>query len=556
MLKNLHISNYALIEKLDINFPEGFSVITGETGAGKSIILGALGLLLGGRADAKAIKTGASKCCVEGTFDVKKLDLSAFFEENDIDFDGEECIIRREVNAAGKSRAFVNDSPVSLAKVKEVCQAVIDIHSQHQNLLMGNEMFLTDTLDTIAGNKSIFEHYQQAYKLWIAVRKELEELKAQAEKDRTDNDYLQFQLQQLVDANLQEGEQEDLEQESETLGHAEEIKEALFQAANALSENDNEQSPVSRLKQGIQTLEGIAKVSNTASLLAERLESIRIELEDISSELERAVDRIEFDPERLAFVDDRLGLIYDLEKRHHVENISQLLCLIKELRQRLDLTEQIDEIIAKKEAETENLFKSLIICAKRLTESRQKAADHTSSVLSESIAFLGMPNAKLHFEFKQRLHPETSGCDNITFFFSANKNVPEQDVTQIASGGEIARLMLALKALTSTKRNLPTIIFDEIDTGVSGTMAEKMANVMQKMAQNCQVICITHLPQIAALGDSHYRVYKSENENNTTSHIDQLNNDERIKEIAKMLSGAEITQAAIDNARSLLHLTL
>ena len=387
---------------------------------------------------------------------------------------------------------------------------------------MGNEMFLTDTLDTIAGNKNIFEQYQQAYKLWIAARKELEELKAQAEKDRTDNDYLQFQLQQLVDANLQEGEQEDLEQESETLGHAEEIKEALFQAANALSENDNEQSPVSRLKQGIQTLEGIARVSNTASLLAERLESIRIELEDISSELERAVDRIEFDPERLAFVDDRLGLIYDLEKRHHVENISQLLYLIKELRQRLDLTEQIDEIIAKKEAETENLFKSLIICAKRLTESRQKAADHTSSVLSESIAFLGMPNAKLHFEFKRG----------------------------------IARPMLALKALTSTKRNLPTIIFDEIDTGVSGTMAEKMANVMQKMAQNCQVICITHLPQIAALGDSHYRVYKSENENNTTSHIDQLNNDERIKEIAKMLSGAEITQAAIDNARSLLHLAL
>ena len=554
MLKNLHIANYALIEKLDIDFSEGFSVITGETGAGKSIILGALGLLLGARADTKSIKTGATKCCIEGTFDVRGLELEDYFETNDIDFDGEECIIRREVTSTGKSRAFVNDTPVSLAKVKNICQSVIDIHSQHQNLLMGNETFLTDTLDTIAGNDKQLSEYHTTYDQWSAARRELEDLKRQADKDKADTDYLQFQWQQLADANLQdEDEQELLEQEADTLSHAEEIKSALYQCVETLGGGESGQNIGSLLKTSAQSLTAICGVFKPAEPLAERIDSARIELEDIASELEHALEHVDFDPERLAYVDERLSLIYELEKKHRVENIAQLKSLSGKLQEQLERVSNIDSIIEKKELELDILRKQMEACAQTLTESRQKAADKTVIALGQTIKSMGMPNARLQFSFRQRPQPDRSGCDNITFLFSANKNIPEQNVADIASGGEIARLMLALKALISGSRNLPTVIFDEIDTGVSGTMAEKMANVMLQMAQNCQVICITHLPQIAARGHQHYRVYKEESENGTASHIVRLSDEERISEIANMLSGVKMTQAAIDNARALLH---
>ena len=552
MLQNLHITHYALIDLLDIDFSNGYSVITGETGAGKSIILGALGLLLGQRADAKAIKNGATKCCVEGTFDIKGLQLDEIFAANDIDFDGSECIVRREVTTAGKSRAFVNDTPVSLTQLKSITSRIIDIHSQHQNLLMGQEHFLLDTLDTIGHNDKQKEAYAEVYKKWNHARKELEELKEQAEKDRSDLDYMQFQLQQIDDAHLEENEQESLEQESETLSHAEEIKSALYQASASLT--NDEQNPISTLKSDIQQLQSISEVFSAAEGLAERMESVRIELKDIADELEQSLDHVDFDPERLAYVDERLSEIYSLQKKHHVNSIEELLAIADELRQKIDKIENIDDHIAQKEEEVNRLYTKILEKGKALTTNRRKAGDEMAKELLDTLQSLGMPGTRLHFDITERQHPDSSGLDNVCFLFSANKNMPEQDVAQIASGGEIARLMLSLKALISKHRNLPTIIFDEIDTGVSGTIAEKMANVMLQMAENCQVLCITHLPQIAALGKKHYRVYKAETADGTSSHISLLSTEERIREIANMLSGAEMTEAAINNAKSLLKL--
>ena len=552
MLQNLHITHYALIDQLDIDFSNGYSVITGETGAGKSIILGALGLLLGQRADAKAIKTGATKCCVEATFHIEGLHLDQLFADLDIDFDGNECIVRREVTTAGKSRAFVNDTPVSLTHLKSITSRIIDIHSQHQNLLMGQEHFLLDTLDTIGHNEKQRTAYADAYHQWNEARKALQALQEQAEKDRSDLDYMQFQLQQLDDAHLQEDEQESLEEESETLSHAEEIKSALYQASSSLTAD--EQNPISTLKTNSQLLQSISNVFTPAEALAERIESARIELKDIADELEQALEKVDFDPERLTYVDDRLSEIYSLQKKHHVDTIAELLSIADDLREKIDKIENIDDHIARQSAVVDTLHKQLLEKGAALTANRKAAGEQIATALIVTLQSLGMPATRLHFEISERPHPDASGLDNVAFLFSANKNMAEQDVAQIASGGEIARLMLSLKALLSKHRNLPTIIFDEIDTGVSGTIAEKMANVMQQMAESCQVLCITHLPQIAALGRSHYRVYKAETAEGTSSHIALLSTDERIREIANMLSGAEMTEAAINNAKSLLKL--
>ena len=550
MLQNLHITHYALIDLLDIDFSNGYSVITGETGAGKSIILGALGLLLGQRADAKAIKPGANKCFVEATFDIKGLNLDDLFKTYDIDFDGSECIVRREVTTAGKSRAFINDTPVSLVQLKSITSRIIDIHSQHQNLLMGHENFLLDTIDTIGHNAKDKESYLKVFKKWSIARKELEDMKNQAQKDRTDMDYMQFQLQQIDEAQLQEDEQTDLEQESETLSHAEEIKSALYRVSSSLS--GDEENPITLLKSGIQQLESISQVFSSAETLAERMESVRIELKDIADELEQNLDHVDFDPQRLEYVDERLSVIYNLQKKHHVNTVTELLTIAEQLRTQIDQIENIDEHIQNKEKEVADLFQLLQERGKILTQQRTTAGEKISKELIKTLQSLGMPAAQLHFEITPRTAPDSTGLDNVCFLFSGNKNMPEQDVTQIASGGEIARLMLSLKALISKHQNLPTIIFDEIDTGVSGTMAEKMAFVMQTMADSCQVLCITHLPQIAALGKNHYRVYKTEDAEGTTSHISLLNTEERIREIANMLSGAEMTEAAINNAKSLL----
>lgn len=550
MLKNLKISNYALIEKSDIDFSSGFSVITGETGAGKSIILGALGLLMGQRADSKVIKANEKKCAVEAIFNIEGLQLETFFSEHDIDYDAEECILRREVSSNGKSRAFVNDSPVSASTLKLLAAEVIDIHSQHQNLLMGREHFLLDILDAVANNQEVKDAYAQCFHEWHEACKALKQLKEQRAQDQANRDFLQFQFDQLEAANLQADEQSELEEEHQLLSHAEEIKGSLFEALNAFSEDGG--NIAGKLRSAAHNLNGISGVFAQAEALAERIESARIELEDVSEELERNAENIEFDPARYQFVEERLNTIYELEKKHQVDTIADLLRLQEELNLQLNNIENGDEIIAEKEKAIEGLYQRLLSLGKDITTSRKAAAKTTAENLMLTLQTLGMPNARLRFEITTRTAPDVSGFDNVTFLFSANKNVPEQDVTQIASGGEIARLMLSLKAFLSQRKKLPTIIFDEIDTGVSGTMAERMAQVMQQMAQNCQVICITHLPQIAALGQQHYRVFKSENDTGTSSHITRLNNDERICEIANMLSGEELTEAAINNAKALL----
>lgn len=552
MLTHLYITNYALIEELDIDFHGGFSVITGETGAGKSIILGALGLLLGKRADAQAIKNGEKKCSIEASFDIRALNLKSFFADNDIDNDDTECILRREVINTGKSRAFINDTPVSLTQLKELGTYLIDIHSQHQNLLMNQEDFLLDIVDTIAGNQSLRETYLHTFEAWKRAQTLLLELQARAEKDRANQDYLKFQIQQFQEANLSEGEQEELEQEASTLNHAEDIKQALFAACAPLV--SEELRLLEELKNGTQKLDSISAVYPQAQEMAERLNSAYIELEDLSSELEKVQMEIEFDPIRQNFVEERLNTIYSLEQKHKVSTIAELLQIYDDLQKRLNEIENIDETLKEKEKEVEQQLGALAKSAKALTKSRETAAKTIAKSLIEQLQTLGMPHVKLEFSLMSKSSFDRNGSDTISLLFSANKNRPLQDVAAIASGGEIARLMLSLKALIAKSKALPTIIFDEIDTGVSGTMAEKMALTMQQIADNCQVLCITHLPQIAALGAHHYRVYKVEDDDKTTSHISLLSQEERIKEIANMLTGSEMTEAAINNAKSLLRI--
>ncbi|MFW5546591.1 MAG: DNA repair protein RecN [Bacteroidales bacterium] len=550
MFKSLSINNYALIDRLDISVEPGFTVITGETGAGKSIMLGALGILLGGRAEARAVRTGAAKCVVEAAFDVSALGIQEFFEENDIDFDGEECILRREVTAAGKSRAFINDTPVPAARLKELGALVIDIHSQHRNLLIGREDYLLDTLDTVAANSAEKEAYAEAFAQWRKAEEDLKALHLQAEKGQTDGDYLKFQLTQIQEAALLPDEQEELEKENALLEHAEEIKASLGSAAFAINGSDGER--LAELRRAAQLLESIAAHLPEAAALAERLESARIEIGDIADELERQSEGIDFNPARAEQVASRLNLIYDLLQKHRAASITELLALAKDWEEQLNRLENMESLLAESQRRCTALLADLRKKGSALTATRGKAAKIVEQSLTESLHTLGMPNVSIQFSLQPREVPAACGMDTPVFLFSANKNVPMQPVSEIASGGEIARVMLALKGLIARHKNLPTIIFDEIDTGVSGTMAERMAVMMGEIAKHCQVLCITHLPQIAAKGNAHFRVHKEENETGTTSHISRLSPEERVREIATMLSGAEISEAAVSNAKALL----
>lgn len=550
MFKSLSINNYALIDRLDISVEPGFTVITGETGAGKSIMLGALGILLGGRAEARAVRTGAAKCVVEAAFDVSALGIQEFFEENDIDFDGEECILRREVTAAGKSRAFINDTPVPAARLKEIGALVIDIHSQHRNLLIGREDYLLDTLDTVAANSAEKTAYAATYAQWRKAEEDLKALRLQAEKGQTDGDYLKFQLTQIQEAALLPDEQEELEKENALLEHAEEIKASLGSAAFAINGSDGER--LAELRRAAQLLESIAAHLPEAAALAERLESARIEIGDIADELERQSEGIDFNPARAEQVASRLNLIYDLLQKHRAASIAELLALAKDWEEQINRLENMESLLEESQRRCAALLVDLRKKGSALTATRGKAAKIVEQSLTESLHTLGMPNVTIQFSLQPREIPAASGMDTPVFLFSANKNVPMQPVSEIASGGEIARVMLALKGLIARHKNLPTIIFDEIDTGVSGTMAERMAVMMGEIAKHCQVLCITHLPQIAAKGNAHFRVHKEENETGTTSHISRLSPEERVREIATMLSGAEISEAAVSNAKALL----
>lgn len=554
MLQSIYIQNYALIDTLDINFNTGFSVITGETGAGKSIILGAIGLLLGQRADIKAIKSGETKCIVEAKFNISSYNMESFFKENDLEFDSNDCIIRRELYASGKSRGFINDSPASLAQMRELGEQLIDVHSQHQNMLLNNEEFQMNVLDIIAKDEKELGKYSDIYHQYKETAKRLADTIAKAEKEREDEDYVRFQLQQLDDASLKEGEQEELENEAEMLAHAEEIKSNLFKVSNMMAEDD--MNMLIAMKESILTLQNVSKHYPAASEWAERLNSCFIDIKELSHEISNAQEEVEFNPSRLEFVNDKLNTIYSLEQKHHVDSVEQLIEIAEKYRSQLTEITSFDQIISELESKKEKIYSDLLAQAKVLTSLRRKAAQDVEKKMQELLVPLGMPNVRFCVEVTQRKEPDTKGMDNVLFLFSANKNGTLQNVATVASGGEIARVMLSLKAMIAGAVKLPTIVFDEIDTGVSGSIAEKMALIMEDMGKhNRQVISITHLPQIAARGTTHYKVYKEDTETRTISHIKMLDQNERIKEIANMLSGSTLTEAAMNNAKVLLGIT-
>lgn len=550
MLRHLYIKNYTLIDELDIDFKDGFSVITGETGAGKSIILGAIGLLLGQRADSKAIKTGTDKCVVEACFDLSRYNLSDFFEQNDIEEDAADTIVRRELTASGKSRAFINDSPVSLAQMKELGERLVDVHSQHQNLLLNKQNFQLEVVDILAEDSRELNDYRHLYADYQQTACQLEALQQEIEQSRKEADFLQFQFEELASAKLVAGEQEELETRSDTMTHAEDIKQALYEADNAF--NGEENSILSALKRSASALHGIERVLPVASQLAERLDSSYIELKDIASDVSSSLDDIDFDPSELEAVNMRLDKIYDLQKKYHVSTVEELLELQEQLQQKLLTIENSDEALEQLRQKLEKLKAECKQKADVLTDKRKKAAKTIEKQMHERLVPLGMP----HVRFEISVACDSlgmNGQDKVAFLFSANTSTALQPVSQVASGGEIARVMLAIKAMISGAVKLPTIIFDEIDTGVSGKIAEQMAQIMFEMGcQNRQVISITHLPQIAALGATHYKVYKDETAQGTTSHMVMLTADERVNEIAQMLSGSDVSQAAIENARQLL----
>lgn len=550
MLKQLYIKNFTLIDELDIRFNSGFSVITGETGAGKSIILGAIGLLLGQRADSKQVKAGAGKCTVEAHFDLSWYDFRDFFDGNDIDYDAGDCILRRELSSGGKSRAFINDTPVQLTLMRSLGEQLIDIHSQHQNLLLQKEDFQLNVIDIIAKDNEALTCYRKAYAAYNNKVAELEKLKADIEQNRKDEEYIRFRYNEICSARLERGQQEELEQENETLSHSEEIKTALFEADNILNGDDN--GVVDKVRIAAQCLHDIEPVFPHAQDVAGRLDAVHVELKDIAMEVGSDVEDIEFDPARLEAINVRLDTIYSLEQKFRVNTIDELIGIQDGLKTRLDNIDNSDGEIAVLLKEVEDLRNDCNSLAQVLTGLRKDSAKVIEEEMKLRLIPLGIPNVR--FEISFEVKPlSANGCDKVQFLFSANKNTPLQPVSQVASGGEIARVMLSLKAMISGAVKLPTIIFDEIDTGVSGKIAQKMAFIMQEMGQcNRQVISITHLPQIAALGSTHYKVYKEDTENGTASHLRLLNGEERVKEIAQMLSGDDISEAAINNAKELL----
>lgn len=552
MLQQLYINNFTLIDELNIELHPGFSVITGETGAGKSIILGAIGLLLGQRADSKSIKQGTDRCVIEAHFNLSRYDLKPFFDENDIEYDENDTIIRRELTAAGKSRAFINDTPVALTMLKELGDQLMDIHSQHQNLLLNKQDFQLNVVDILTNDNKELEVYQKCFSDYQQKTKELSQLQEEIERNRQNADFLQFQYEELESAKLTDGEQEELEQQSDTMSHVEDIKTALYEADNAM--NGNETNALSQVKAAFNALNGISKVMPATTELTERLDSCRIELKDIAEEVSQLLEQTDFDPEELENINNRLDKLYSLEKKYHVESVQELISLRDGLKQKLANIENSDEAVSEMEKEAERLRTLCTQHADTISKMRQATAEHMRTQLAQRLEALGMPHARFDISIT-KTELGKNGQDNVAFLFSANTSTPLQPVSQVASGGEIARVMLSLKAMISGAVKLPTIIFDEIDTGVSGKIAEKMAQIMQEMGRTeRQVISITHLPQIAALGSHHYRVSKEETKDGTVSHMTELNNEERVTEIAQMLSGSNVTKEAIANAKQLLKL--
>lgn len=549
MLKQLYIKNFTLIDELDIPFFPGFSVITGETGAGKSIILGAIGLLLGNRADARQIKQGQRKCIVEAHFDLSRYGMQDFFEKNDVDYD-DECIIRRELSSSGKSRGFINDQPVTVALMRELGEHLIDIHSQHQNLLLQKDDFQLQVVDIVANDERLLAGYQAAYRKWQEAKRQLKELQAEIAANREKEEFMRFQLQELSQAELSDGEQEQLEKEVSTMSHVEEIKQALFEADGILSAEES--GTVEKVREAWSTLQKINGLYPDIQELNQRLDSCYIELKDIAGDIQSHLESVEFDPADYQRKSERLDLIYSLEQKFRKETVAELIAERDSLATQLDRIDNSEEALARCQTLVDSSLAEANKAAVSLTEARQHAADKIRKEMEQRLQPLGIPNVRFSIQIdKKELSPD--GADKVCFLFSANKSTPMQPVSQVASGGEIARVMLSIKAIISSAVRLPTIIFDEIDTGVSGHVAEKMALIMREMGDNNrQVVSITHLPQIAAMGSHHYKVEKHETPEGTQSRMRLLDKDERITEIAQMLSGSNITNAAIENAKELL----
>lgn len=551
MLKHISIRNYALIERVEVDLISGFSVITGETGHGKSVFLGAISMLLGQRSDVKAIRDGADKCIIEGCFDISGFALQSFFEENEMDYD-DECIVRRELSANGRSRAFVNDTPVSVTQLKELGGKLIDIHSQHQNLLIADKNYQLSVLDTLSADNVLLDTYGAEYNAYISLSREIEQMKSDLERNRRDEEWLRYQVNELESASLKEGELEELEQEVQELSHSEEIQAALYGACNSI-DGDERGNLLIALRDASVALARIASHYSVAGEFSERLESNYIELKDCCREMMQRAERVQFTPDRLEFVERRIALIYDLQKKHRVDSVSELITLYDDISTRLERISCGDDDIKDAEKRLSVLQVRLENIAKELTDKRKQSAERLKKEITGILVNLGMPVIRFEVDFKKTADFTPNGIDNVNFLFSANSSSAPQPLSDVASGGEMSRVMLALKSLIASETNQPTLIFDEVDTGVSGVIAERMGRLMQQMGGvNRQVLSITHLPQVAALGANHYKVYKEETEKGTITNMIKLEQQERIREIAQMMSGEKLTDAAMENASLLL----
>jgi DNA repair protein RecN (Recombination protein N) len=551
MLKRLAIKNYALIDNLDISFSKELNIMTGETGAGKSIILGALSLILGQRAESKYFFNQQKKCVIEGTFLVNGFQLNEFFAENDLDYDLE-TVLRREISSDGKTRAFINDTPVNLTTLKKLGEKLIDVHSQHATLEINDEDFQLLVIDTVAGNQNLLNNYREVYKSYKKSQALLKELITQSEKSKSDLDYSQFQYDELEKANLIAGEQARLEQELDSLTHAEDIKKSLVSSISVLSET--EPSAIVQIKEAVVNLANAEKYNSEISSLTERLNSCLIEIKDILSEIERIEQSSLINEARLQEVSNRLDLIYSLQKKHRAGSEIELITIRDEISNKLNSILFADEDIEKLKMEVDKHYQEVLDLSIQLGKSRTECIPKVETQVMNTLAEIGMPNAVL--QIVNDTLPEgkfdQNGNNQIRFLFSANKGQSPLPMNKVASGGELSRLMLSIKSLIAVHTALPTIIFDEIDTGISGEIALKVGNIMERLSKNMQVIAITHLPQIASKGDTHFRVYKNEKDEITNTNITKLNEEERILELAKMLSGDNPGQSAIQNARELL----
>ena len=547
MINSLSIKNYALIKQLQMKPVNGFSTITGETGAGKSIMLGALGLLLGNRADTKVLLNSDEKCVVECEFNIKDYQLAAFFEKHDLDYETN-TIIRREISPSGKSRAFINDTPVTLDVLKELTPSLVDIHSQHETLLLRKQQFQRAILDSFAGNNQLLINYQEAYKKYSATKKKHNKLSENAAQLREEYDYNAFLYEELKAAELQGNELEELEDNLKTLENSEDIKSAIAQATGILS---TEQGALDMLHEVVHTLSGTAKFSKTLASLHERLESALLEIKDASTELEQELEKIDLDPQTLFSTKERVDLLHKLLQKHHVKTEEELLSIQTKLGEKVADTANFDEQLQDLKTELKNNYEEVLQSGKKLSLARKDNCKALEEKLASLLQNLGMPNAALSINIENQ-EPDSSGIDQIAFLFTANKGIAPSPIEQVASGGEFSRLMFSLKYILAESSAMPTIIFDEIDTGISGEVAIKMGSMMKEMAKTHQVITITHLPQVAAKGEEHYFVYKDDTTPTTTSQIKKLTQEERIAEIAEIIGGKTPSESAYQSARDLL----